>query len=56
MFLTLNHQAIRTQEGNEAQVCLYIIQLLLLKSNDFRVQVVDFIKENSPDHWKQSNW
>lgn len=49
-------QAIRTQEGNEAQVCFYIIQLLLLKSNEFRNQVVDFVRENSPDHWKQSNW
>lgn len=48
--------AIRTQEGNEAQVCFYIIQLLLLKSSEFRIQVVDFVKENSPDHWKQSNW
>lgn len=49
-------QAIRTQEGNEAQVCFYIIQLLLLKSKEFHNQMVDFVRENSPDHWKQSNW
>ncbi|KAL7298235.1 mediator of RNA polymerase II transcription subunit 23 [Trichogramma pretiosum] len=48
--------ALRTLEGNEAQVCFYIIQLLLLKATEFRSRVVDFVKENSPDHWKQSNW
>lgn len=49
-------QAIRTQEGNEAQVCFYIIQLLLLKLPAFRIRVLEFVKENSPEHWKQSNW
>lgn len=49
-------QALRTQEGNEAQVCFFIIQLLLLKAAEFRNRVQDFVKENSPEHWKQSNW
>lgn len=45
--------AIRTQEGNEAQVCFYIIQLLLLKSPEFRSRVLEFVK-NHPDHWYYS--
>lgn len=48
--------AIRSHEGNEGQVCLFIIQLLLLKSPEFRNRVHEFVKENSPDHWKQNNW
>lgn len=48
--------ALRTQEGNEAQVCFFIIQLLLLKAAEFRNRVQEFVKENSPEHWKQSNW
>lgn len=49
-------QALRTQEGSEAQVCFFIIQLLLFKGAEFRARVQEFVKENSPDHWKQSNW
>lgn len=48
--------ALRSQEGNEAQVCFFIIQLLLLKAAEFRNRVQEFVKENSPEHWKQSNW
>ncbi|KAF7988683.1 hypothetical protein HCN44_001256 [Aphidius gifuensis] len=48
--------ALRSQEGNEAQVCFFIIQLLLLKAPEFRNRVQEFVKENSPEHWKQSNW
>ncbi|XP_075165990.1 mediator complex subunit 23 [Haematobia irritans] len=48
--------ALRTQEGNEAQVCFLIIQLLLLKSVELRNRVTEFCKENNPDHWKQNNW
>lgn len=48
--------ALRTHEGNEAQVCFFIIQLLLLKTQEFRNRVQEFVKENSPDHWKQNNW
>ena len=46
----------RSHEGNEAQVCYFIIQLLLLKPNDFRNRVNDFVKENAPEHWLQSDW
>lgn len=48
--------ALRTQEGSEAQVCFFIIQLLLLKAAELRNRVQEFVKENSPEHWKQSNW
>lgn len=48
--------ALRTHEGNEAQVCFFIIQLLLLKTHEFRNRVQEFVKENSPDYWKQTNW
>ncbi|KQK77519.1 hypothetical protein AAES_125189 [Amazona aestiva] len=48
--------AMRSHEGNEAQVCYFIIQLLLLKPNDFRNRVSDFVKENSPEHWMQNDW
>lgn len=46
----------RSHENNEAQVCYFIIQLLLLKPNDFRNRVNDFVKENAPEHWLQSDW
>lgn len=48
--------ALRTQEGSEAQVCSFIIQLLLLKATEFRNRLHDFVKDNSPDHWNQTNW
>ncbi|PWA27858.1 hypothetical protein CCH79_00000095 [Gambusia affinis] len=48
--------AMRSHEGNEAQVCYFIIQLLLLKPSDFRNRVNDFVKENAPEHWLQSDW
>lgn len=48
--------ALRSHEGNEAQVCFFIIQLLILKPNEFRSRVMDFVKDNSPEHWKQSDW
>ena len=49
-------QALRTHEGNEGQICFFIIQLLLLKSTEFRNRLQEFVKENSHEHWKQSNW
>ncbi|XP_068198883.1 mediator of RNA polymerase II transcription subunit 23 isoform X3 [Antennarius striatus] len=52
----LNDMAMRSHEGNEAQVCYFIIQLLLLKPNDFRNRVNEFVKENAPEHWLQSDW
>ncbi|XP_074643703.1 mediator of RNA polymerase II transcription subunit 23-like [Tubulanus polymorphus] len=48
--------ALRNLEGSEAQVCFFIIQLLLLKPSDFRNRVNEFIKENSPEHWMMNNW
>ncbi|XP_033644723.1 mediator of RNA polymerase II transcription subunit 23-like [Asterias rubens] len=48
--------ALRNHEGSEAQVCFFIIQLLLLKPSEFRNRVNDFIKDNSPEHWLQSDW
>ncbi|XP_013404828.1 mediator of RNA polymerase II transcription subunit 23 [Lingula anatina] len=48
--------ALRNLEGNEAQVCCLIIQLILLKPPDFTNRVKDFESENSPAHWKQKNW
>uniref|UniRef100_T1HR14 Mediator of RNA polymerase II transcription subunit 23 n=1 Tax=Rhodnius prolixus TaxID=13249 RepID=T1HR14_RHOPR len=48
--------ALRMQEGNEAQICFFIIQLLLFKTTEFRKRVNEFVQENSPQHWKQSNW
>ncbi|KAK4327235.1 hypothetical protein Pmani_002291 [Petrolisthes manimaculis] len=48
--------ALRTQEGSEAHVCFFIIQLLLLKPAELRNRVQEFAKENSPDHWRQNNW
>lgn len=55
-FFTPLLQAMRSHENNEAQVCYFIIQLLLLKPNDFRNRVNDFVKENAPEHWLQSDW
>ncbi|KAJ8970204.1 hypothetical protein NQ314_001351 [Rhamnusium bicolor] len=48
--------ALRSQEGSEAQVCSFIIQLVLLKATEFRNRVQEFVKDNSPDHWNQTNW
>jgi len=48
--------ALRPLEGNEAQVCCFIIQLLLLKTPQFRSRVQEFVKENSSEHWRQNNW
>lgn len=49
--------ALRTQEGSsEAQVCMFIIQLLLLRPLEFRNRVKDFVNENNPDHWNHNNW
>ncbi|XP_070556294.1 mediator of RNA polymerase II transcription subunit 23-like isoform X2 [Ptychodera flava] len=48
--------ALRNHEGNEAQVCFFIIQLLLLKTSEFRNRVSEFVKENSPEHWLQTDW
>ena len=41
---------------HEGQMCFFLIQVLLLKSSEFRNRIQEFVRENSPDHWKQSNW
>ncbi|XP_023222818.1 mediator of RNA polymerase II transcription subunit 23-like [Centruroides sculpturatus] len=48
--------ALRSFEGNEAQVCFFIIQMLLVRPNEFKNRVYEFVRENSPEHWRQSNW
>lgn len=48
--------SLRTLEGNEAQVSFCIIQLLLLKTSEFRNRLQEFVNNNSPEHWKQNNW
>lgn len=47
---------LRTQEGNGAQLCFFVIQLVLLMSTEFRNRIQEFVKENNPEHWKQNNW
>lgn len=47
---------LRNLEVNDAQVCSFIIQLVLLKATEFRNRVIEFVRENSPDHWNQPNW
>lgn len=41
---------------HEGQMSFFIIQVLLLKTSEFRTRVQEFVRENSPDHWRQSNW
>ncbi|XP_029639982.1 mediator of RNA polymerase II transcription subunit 23 [Octopus sinensis] len=48
--------ALRNLEANEAQVCCLIIQLLLMRHNDFKSRVSDFVKMNTGEHWSQNNW
>ncbi|KAL1517084.1 hypothetical protein ABEB36_000893 [Hypothenemus hampei] len=47
---------LRSQEGSEAQVCSFIIQLVLLKATEFRSRVTEFVKEVKAQHWNQSEW
>ena len=46
---------LRASEGNTAQVCL-LICMLILEKDDFRKRVDEFVRENSPEHWKHSDW
>ncbi|KAH9498459.1 Mediator of RNA polymerase II transcription subunit 23 [Bulinus truncatus] len=48
--------ALRTLEGKEAQVQFVVIQFLLTLKPDFKARIHDFIKENTSEHWSQSNW
>lgn len=43
---------LRSFDGCESQVCFFIIQMLLLKS-DFKTTVQEFCKMQSSEHWKQ---
>lgn len=49
-------QTLRAFEGNEAQVSIFIIQMLLLTSNEFQSRVSDFVRDIPTEHWKQSNY
>lgn len=48
--------ALRTNEGNEAQVCFFIIQLLLLKPHEFRTRVNSLVRNMSPEHWSNNEF
>ncbi|ELT94621.1 hypothetical protein CAPTEDRAFT_178592 [Capitella teleta] len=48
--------ALRNFEENESQVCFFIIQVVLVRSPEFRNRVNEFVKENAPDHWMQTGW
>nr|KAG5705861.1 hypothetical protein BaRGS_030751 [Batillaria attramentaria] len=46
---------LRNLENMEAQVRFLIIQFLVLRP-EFKNRVIDFVRENSPEHWRQTNW
>mgnify|MGYP002044816572 FL=1 len=48
--------ALRPNEKNDAQVCFFIIQLLLLKPKDFRERVSEFANAMSPEHWNHGEF
>lgn len=59
--------ALRTQEPNQqdmpsqdisktSQAQVYVIQLLLIKTFQFRDRVMKFVEKNSPEYWKLSNY
>lgn len=43
---------LRSFGGCEAQVCFFIIQLLLLKLSDFKTKVQNFCKMQTAEHWR----
>jgi mediator of RNA polymerase II transcription subunit 23 len=47
--------SLRAFEGNNSKVCL-LICMLLLERDEFKKRVECFVSENSPEHWKQSDW
>lgn len=47
--------ALRTQEPNQ-QTQVFVIQLLLIKTSQFRDRVMKFVEKNSPEYWKLSNY
>ena len=38
-------QSLRNVEGNDAQVCFFIIQVLLLRNKEFSMHVQEFVRE-----------
>ena len=48
--------ALRPNEKNDAQVCFFIIQLLLLKPKDFRDRVSIFATYMNPEHWNHGEF
>lgn len=48
--------ALRNFDENEARLCYLIIHMLLLKPAEFKTRIHDFVRENSPEHWLQSDW
>lgn len=55
--------ALRTQEPNQqdmpsasSQAQVFVIQLLLIKTFQFRDRVMKFVEKNSPEYWKLSNY
>ncbi|KAH3697073.1 hypothetical protein DPMN_084558 [Dreissena polymorpha] len=48
--------SLRSLENNEARLAFYIIYQILVRSTDFKNRVTDFLRDNTPDHWLQSNW
>ena len=38
-------QSLRNVEGNDAQVCFFIIQVLLLRNKEFSMRVQEFVRE-----------
>ena len=48
-------QILRNLEDMEAQVRFIVAQYLVTRP-DFKNRVVEFVRENSPEHWRQNNW
>ncbi|KAL5016931.1 hypothetical protein ScPMuIL_006520 [Solemya velum] len=49
-------EALRNLEDNQAQICFFIIQCLLIRANEFKSRIADFVRENNPEHWVINNW
>jgi len=48
--------ALRPHEEKNSQICFYIVKILLLQRNEFKTRVKAFVSENSPQHWRQTDW
>lgn len=48
--------SLRNIQDGEAKLAFYIIFQILVRSPDFKNRVGDFLRDNTPDHWLQSNW